>query len=70
MANFLGGGVAFLNRQSIIQVMNTNEIIAAIDAEIQRLQEAKALLDGSPSSKPGTNLGSTPSFRLNPVKGS
>jgi hypothetical protein len=32
--------------------MNTNEIIEAIDAEIQRLQEAKALLDGAaPSSR-------------------
>jgi hypothetical protein len=33
--------------------MDTNEIIAEIDAEIRRLQVAKALLDGSPTSKPG-----------------
>ena len=34
--------------------MDTNEIIAEIDAEIRRLQIAKALLDGSPTtSKPG-----------------
>jgi hypothetical protein len=32
--------------------MDTNEIIAEIDAEIRRLQIAKALLDGSPTSKP------------------
>jgi hypothetical protein len=33
--------------------MDTNEIVEAIDAEIQRLQVAKALLlDGSPTSKP------------------
>jgi hypothetical protein len=32
--------------------MDTTEIIEAIDAEIQRLQEAKALLDGSSTSKP------------------
>jgi hypothetical protein len=30
----------------------TNEITNAIGAEIQKLQEAKALLDGRPSSKP------------------
>jgi hypothetical protein len=29
--------------------MDTTEIIEAIDAEIQRLQEAKALLDGDPN---------------------
>jgi hypothetical protein len=43
--------------------MNTNEIIAAIGAEIQRLQKAKALLDGSPSSKPGTRLSPKPGKR-------
>jgi hypothetical protein len=32
--------------------MDTNEIIAEIDAEIQRLQEAKALLNGRPTRKP------------------
>jgi phage head maturation protease len=32
--------------------MDTNEIIGAIDAEIQRLQAVKALLDGSPTTKP------------------
>jgi hypothetical protein len=32
--------------------MDTTEIIEAIDAEIQRLQEAKSLLDGRPGSKP------------------
>jgi hypothetical protein len=34
--------------------MDTNEIIAAIDAEIQRLQEARTLLDGGPSTTSGT----------------
>jgi hypothetical protein len=32
--------------------MDTSQIIEAIDTEIQRLQAAKALLDGSPTSKP------------------
>jgi DNA-binding NarL/FixJ family response regulator len=32
--------------------MDTNEIIEAIDVEIKRLQEAKALLGSSPTSKP------------------
>jgi hypothetical protein len=31
--------------------MDTNEIIHEIDAEIKRLQEAKALIDGSPTRK-------------------
>jgi hypothetical protein len=35
--------------------MDTTAIIAAIEAEIQRLQEAKALLDGSPTTKPAAN---------------
>jgi hypothetical protein len=39
-------------RESIIRAMDTNEIIEAIDAEIQRLQAAKALLGGNPTSKP------------------
>jgi hypothetical protein len=39
-------------RESIIRAMDTNEIIEAIDAEIQRLQAAKALLGGSPTRKP------------------
>jgi hypothetical protein len=32
--------------------MDTNEIIEAIEAEIRRLREAKALLGGSPTSNP------------------
>jgi len=36
--------------------MNTNEIIEAIDAEIQRLQAAKVILGGSPTSKPAAEL--------------
>jgi hypothetical protein len=35
--------------------MDTNEILAAIDAEIERLQEAKALLDGSPTNNASKN---------------
>jgi hypothetical protein len=34
--------------------MDTSQIIEAIDTEIQRLQAAKALLGGSPTSKPAT----------------
>jgi hypothetical protein len=33
--------------------MDTSEIVAEIDAEIQGLREVKALLDGGPTSKPG-----------------
>jgi hypothetical protein len=43
--------------------MNTNEIIAAIDAEIQRLLEVKALLDGSPASKPAAKPSPKPGRR-------
>ena len=42
----------FLRGGSTIRAIETNEILAAIDAEIRRLQEAKLLLDGSPTSRP------------------
>ena len=47
--------------ESIIRAMDTNEVIEAIDAEIQRLQAAKALLGGSPTkpaAKPSPKPGS------------
>jgi hypothetical protein len=43
--------------------MDTNEIIQTIDAEIQRLQEAKALLNGNPTSKPETKPSHKPGKR-------
>ena len=43
--------------------MSTNEIIEAIDAEIKRLQEAKALLDGGPSGKPAAKSSPKPGRR-------
>jgi hypothetical protein len=44
--------------------MDTNEVIGAIDAEIQRLQAAKALLDGSPTTK----LAAKPSRKFGKTK--
>jgi hypothetical protein len=43
--------------------MDTNEIIEAIDAEIQRLQAAKALLGGGPTSKPAAKPSPKPGGR-------
>jgi len=43
--------------------MDTNEIIAEIDAEIRRLQIAKALFDGNPTSKPAAKLSPKPGRR-------
>jgi hypothetical protein len=43
--------------------MDTNEIIEAIDAEIQRLQAAKALLGGGPTSKPAAKPSPKPGRR-------
>jgi hypothetical protein len=44
--------------------MDTNEIIAEIDAEIRRLQIAKALFDGSPTtSKPAAKPSRKPGRR-------
>jgi len=49
--------------ESIIRAMDTNEVIEAIDAEIQRLQAAKALLSGSPTSKPAAKPSPKPDRR-------
>jgi hypothetical protein len=49
--------------ESIIRAMDTNEIIEAIDAEIQRLQAAKALLGGGPTSKPAAKPSPKPGGR-------
>jgi hypothetical protein len=43
--------------------MDTSQIIEAIDAEIRRLQEAKALLGGSPASKPAAKPSPEPGRR-------
>jgi hypothetical protein len=43
--------------------MSTNEIIEAIDAEIRRLQEAKALLDGGTTSTPAAKPSPKPGRR-------
>jgi hypothetical protein len=46
---------------SIIRAMDTSEIIDAIDAEIRRLQIARALLlDGTRTSKPAAELSPKP----------
>ena len=57
------GGGAGRGRLTIIRAMNTNEIVEAINAEIQRLQEAKALIDGSPTSKPAAKPSPKPGRR-------
>ena len=49
--------------KSIIRAMNTNEIIESIDAEIQRLQAAKALLGGSPTGNPAPKPSPKPGRR-------
>jgi len=43
--------------------MDTNEILAAIDAEIRRLQIARALLDGNATSKAAAKPSATPGRR-------
>lgn len=53
--------------------MNTNDILVAIDAEILRLQQAKALLNGTDTMikrKPGRPAGSTTSLKTSPATGS
>jgi hypothetical protein len=53
--------------------MNTNEILVAIDAEISRLQQAKALLNGTNMKikrKPGRPAGGNTSLNISPATGS
>lgn len=50
--------------------MNTNDLVVAIDAEISRLQQAKALLSGTDAiikRKPGRPAGSTTSLKTSPA---
>ena len=49
--------------------MNTNDIVVAIDAEISRLRQAKALLNGTDTiikRKPGRPAGATTSLKTSP----
>lgn len=53
--------------------MDTNDIVVAIDAEISRLRQARALLDGTDTiikRKPGRPAGATTSLKTSPATSS